>query len=212
MFTGLIEETGIIRRKTPSAGGLSFEVEAQKVLDDLKIGDSICVNGACQTVEELTQGQFSFFSVPETIQRTNLGSLSSGEEVNLERPLKPNDRLGGHLVSGHIDCVGKILKKAEERGNVVFEVSHPPEYDRYVVPKGSVALEGISLTVVDTHSGRFSVAVIPFTLKNTNLGTRRIGDKVNLEFDQTAKYIEKQSQADSSQAKLTKDFLERAGW
>lgn len=212
MFTGLVEEIGVIRKRTSLRGGLRFEVEASKVLEDLKVGDSISVNGACQTVEETSGERFSFFSIPETLERTNLRSLGLGQKVNLERPLKPSDRLGGHLVSGHVDCVGGIVKRKEQKGNVTFEVAYPREYDRYLVPKGSIAVEGISLTVVETGSGRFSVAVIPHTLKNTNLGERRAGDEVNLEFDQIAKYIDKQSQNSPAQAKLTRDFLEQAGW
>jgi len=212
MFTGLIEEIGVIREKTPSTGGLRLVVEAHKVTDDLKVGDSVSVNGVCQTVEDVGKGHFIFFSIPETIARTNLGSLSLGDKVNLERPLKPGERLGGHLVSGHIDCVGRIVKRKEMEAHTLLEVSYPPEFDRYVVPKGSIALEGISLTVTETSSGRFSVAIIPHTLENTNLGAKKIGDEVNLEFDQIAKYIEKQSQARSGKTELTKDFLERAGW
>lgn len=212
MFTGLIEEIGNIRKKTSLGGGLRFEVEASRVLEDLKVGDSISVNGACQTVEEVSGERFSFFSIPETLERTNLRSLGLGERVNLERPLKPSDRLGGHLVSGHIDCVGGIVKITKAEGNLIFELSYPREYDRYLIPKGSIAVEGISLTVVESGSGRFSIAVIPHTLKNTNLGEIRVGDEVNLEFDQIAKYIDKQSQNGPAQAKLTRDFLEQAGW
>ena len=113
MFTGLIEEIGIIRKKTPSTGGLRLEVGAHKVTDDLKVGDSVSVNGVCQTIEKVSESHFSFFSIPETIARTNLGSLSLGDKVNLERPLKPGESLGGHLVSGHVDCVGRIVKRKE---------------------------------------------------------------------------------------------------
>jgi len=212
MFTGLIEEIGVIRKRTPSTGGLRLEVEAHKVTDDLKVGDSVSVNGVCQTIEKVSESHFSFFSIPETIARTNLGSLSLGDKVNLERPLKPGERLGGHLVSGHVDCVGRIVKRKEMEAHTLLEVSYPPEFDRYVVPKGSIALEGISLTVLEASSGRFSVAIIPHTLKNTNLRGKKTGDEVNLEFDQIAKYIEKQSRARSGETELTKDFLERAGW
>lgn len=212
MFTGLIEEIGVIRKRAPSTGGLRLEVEAHKVTDDLKVGDSVSVNGVCQTIEKVSESHFSFFSIPETIARTNLGSLSLGDRVNLERPVKLGESLGGHLVSGHIDCVGRIVKRKEMEAHTLLEVSYPTEFDRYVVPKGSMALEGISLTVLETGSGRFSVAIIPHTLKNTNLGGKKTGDEVNLEFDQIAKYIEKQSQADSGRAKLTRDSLEQAGW
>jgi riboflavin synthase len=212
MFTGLIEEIGIVRKKTPSTGGLRLKVEAHKVTEDLKVGHSISVNGVCQTVEEVGKGYLIFFSIPETIARTNLGSLNVGDKVNLERPLKLGESLGGHLVSGHVDCVGRIVNRRKMEAHILLEVSYPPEFDRYVVPKGSIALEGISLTVVETTSGSFSVAIIPHTLENTNLGTRKIGEEVNLEFDQIAKYVEKQSRARSGQRELTKDFLERAGW
>lgn len=212
MFTGLIEEIGVIRKRTPSTGGLRLVVEGRKIMDDLKVGDSVSVNGVCQTVEDVGKGYFIFFSIPETIARTNLGSLSLGDKVNLERPVKLGESLGGHLISGHVDCVGRIVKRKKMEAHTLLEVSYPPEFDRYVVPKGSIALEGISLTVVEATSGRFSVAIIPHTLKNTNLGTKKIGDEVNLEFDQIAKYVEKQSRARSGEIELTKDFLERAGW
>jgi len=212
MFTGLIEEIGVIRKKTPSSGGLRLEVEAGKVTDDLEVGHSVSVNGVCQTVEGVGKGYFIFFSIPETIARTNLGSLNPGDKVNLERPVKLGESLGGHLVSGHVDCVGRIVRRRKMQAHTLLEVSYPPEFDRYVVPKGSIALEGISLTVVETTSGRFSVAIIPHTLENTNLGATKIGAEVNLEFDQIAKHIEKQSRARSGERELTKDFLERAGW
>ncbi len=212
MFTGLIEEIGVITKRTASTGGLRLEVEAHKVTDDLKVGHSVSVNGVCQTIEKVSESHFSFFSIPETIARTNLGSLTLGDKVNLERPVKLGESLGGHLVSGHVDCVGRIVKRKEMEAHTLLEVSYPTEFDRYVVPKGSIALEGISLTVVEASSGRFSVAIIPHTLKNTNLRAKKTGDEVNLEFDQIAKYIEKQSRADSGRAKLTRDSLERAGW
>lgn len=180
MFTGLIEELGALWART----GPRFTFEAELVTEDAKVGDSIAVNGCCLTVVELGPGTWSADVIDETLSRTNLGALQPGDPVNLERPVRLSDRLGGHVVQGHVDGLGEV-------------VAGPPDLvirtadTRYLVEKGSVAVDGVSLTVVGVEADRFSVAVIPHTATVTTLGRREPGDRVNLEFDLFAKYIER---------------------
>jgi riboflavin synthase len=180
MFTGLIEELGALRARD----GARFTFEAQVVTEDAKVGDSIAVNGCCLTVVELAAGTWSADVVDETLARTNLGGLRAGDPVNLERPLRLADRLGGHVVQGHVDGLGEVTSPAPD-----LVVCTPDT--RYVVEKGSIAVDGVSLTVVGVRDDRFSVALIPHTASVTTLGRRRPGDRVNLEFDILAKYVER---------------------
>ena len=180
MFTGLIEELGALWART----GSRFDFEAGLVTEGAKVGDSIAVNGCCLTVVELGPGTWSADVVDETLRRTNLGSLQPGEPVNMERPVRLSDRLGGHVVQGHVDCVGEVVAPAPDL------VVRTPD-TRYVVEKGSVAVDGVSLTVAGVDDDRFRVAVIPHTARVTTLGGRRAGDRVNLEFDILAKYVER---------------------
>lgn len=180
MFTGLIEELGALYART----GSRFDFEAELVTDGAKVGDSIAVNGCCLTVVELGSGTWSADVVEETLLRTNLGSLQPGEPVNMERPVRPSDRLGGHVVQGHVDCVGEVVAPAPDL------VVRAPD-TRYVVEKGSVSVDGVSLTVAGVDGDRFRVAVIPHTARATTLGGRHPGDRVNLEFDILAKYVER---------------------
>ncbi len=182
MFTGLVEETGWVRARR----GLRFEVEAEKVLDGLQVGDSVAHNGCCLTVVEMGRGWYAVDVVAETLARTNLGDLQPGDAVNLERPLRLQDRLGGHLVQGHVDAVGEVVTPAPD-----LCVRMPAHLARYVVEKGSIAVDGCSLTVVRAEDNTFTVAVIPHTAAVTTLGTRAVGDRVNLEVDLLAKYVEK---------------------
>ena len=180
MFTGLIEELGALRART----GSRFTFEAELVTEDAKVGDSIAVNGCCLTVVELGAGTWSADVVDETLSRTNLGALEPGDSVNLERPLRLADRMGGHVVQGHVDGLGEVIAGAPHL------VVRTPD-TRYLVEKGSVAVDGVSLTVVGVDDDRFSVAVIPHTAAATTLGRRQPGDRVNLEFDLIAKYVER---------------------
>jgi len=180
MFTGLIEELGALRART----GSRFDFEAALVIEGAKVGDSIAVNGCCLTVVALGPGTWSADVVDETLRRTNLGSLEPGEPVNMERPVRLSDRLGGHVVQGHVDGVGEVLASAPD-----LVVLTPDT--RYVVEKGSVAVDGVSLTVAGVDDDRFRVAIIPHTASVTTLGGRRPGDRVNLEFDLIAKYVER---------------------
>jgi riboflavin synthase len=180
VFTGLIEELGALRARD----GSRFTFEAELVVEAAKVGDSIAVNGCCLTVVELGSGTWSADVVDETLSRTNLGSLQPGEPVNMERPVRPSDRLGGHVVQGHVDCVGEVMAPAPDL------VVRTPD-TRYLVEKGSVAVDGVSLTVAGVDADRFRVAVIPHTARVTTLGGRHPGDGVNLEFDILAKYVER---------------------
>lgn len=189
MFTGIIEEMGIVK----SIKSKVITIEANKIFDDLKLGDSVSVNGTCLTVSSFSNKIFNADITSETLSRTNLGDLKSGFKVNLERALTLNGRLGGHIVSGHIDGVGivKNISKKSEDIELVIEV--PTNLMKYIIEKGSVAVDGISLTIakVDNNKNNFSVAIIPHTLKETVLYYKKAGDKVNIENDIIGKYVER---------------------
>lgn len=189
MFTGIIEEMGIVK----SIKSKVITIEANKIFDDLKLGDSVAVNGTCLTVSSFSNKIFNADITSETLSRTNLGDLKSGFKVNLERALTLNGRLGGHIVSGHIDGVGivKNISKKSEDIELVIEV--PTNLMKYIIEKGSVAVDGISLTIakVDNNKNNFSVAIIPHTLKETVLYYKKAGDKVNIENDIIGKYVER---------------------
>ena len=187
MFTGIVEEVGAVR----AAGGGRLTVAASTVTEDLKVGGSISVNGACLTVTSLDETSFSVDVVPETLRRTNLGGLRAGDRVNLERPVPASGRLDGHVVQGHVDGTGVVESVEPEGPALLVRFAAPAEVMRYVVPKGFVAVDGTSLTVVDCDDSGFTVTVIPFTRDNTVLGARAVGDAVNLEVDVLAKYVER---------------------
>lgn len=189
MFTGIVEELGTVG--SIKSGVLI--VDASLVLEDLDVKDSICVNGACLTVTELTGTGFQVDVVPETLRRTNLGALTSGSKVNLERSLQMGGRLGGHIVQGHVDGTGEISSIAEDGDAYLYSFAVSPELSRYIVQKGFICVDGISLTVVDCADDEFTVTLIPYTREHTVLGTKSEGNKVNLEADIMAKYIEKLS-------------------
>lgn len=187
MFTGIVEELGTVRALSRQGRVSLLSIDAAKACEGTAVGDSICVNGACLTVVKVKAGNLQFEVMPETLGLTNLGALCPGEKVNLERSLKLGDRISGHFVLGHVDCQGVIRKKSFVRGNLSFEIGIPPRQGGYVLPKGSVAVDGISLTVADLRPGAFCVYVIPHTLDNTTLGFKGPSRKVNLEFDMLAK-------------------------
>ena len=189
MFTGIVEELGTVG--SIKSGVLI--VDASLVLEDLDVKDSICVNGACLTVTELTGTGFQVDVVPETLRRTNLGELTSGSKVNLERSLQMGGRLGGHIVQGHVDGTGEISSIEEDGDAYLYSFTVSPELSRYIVQKGFICVDGISLTVVDCADDEFTVTLIPYTREHTVLGTKSEGNKVNLEADIMAKYIEKLS-------------------
>ena len=192
MFTGLIEKMGTIRRVEPMPdSGRRLVVEEASIAPELKIGDSVAVNGACLTVVSLAGDSFDFQVGPETLAKTNLHSLMPGDRVNLERSLRVGDRLGGHFVQGHVDCVGTVDGRARDGEWELVWFRCPKELTRLMVPRGSIAVDGVSLTVVQVEDDRFMVMLIPHTLDQTTLGFRNVGDAVNLEADMLAKHVQK---------------------
>ncbi|WP_433479617.1 riboflavin synthase [Spirillospora sp. CA-142024] len=191
MFTGIVEELGEIVAIAPQGDSVALTVRGPLVTEDAVHGASIAVNGVCLTVVDVKDGVFTADAIKETLDKSSLGALEPGSKVNLERPVRLSDRLGGHLVQGHVDGVGEIVSREPgERWDVVT-VSLPPELSRYLVDKGSITVDGISLTVVEAGADRFSVALIPTTLALTTLGHKKPGDPVNLEVDVVAKYVER---------------------
>lgn len=191
MFTGLTEEKGEVMRVEPGASGMKLAVRAPVVSADVKPGDSVSVNGACLTAVEVSSPTLTFDVVRETAERTTLGSLKPGDAVNLERPLRAGDRLGGHTVLGHVDGIGTVREVRQAGGESLFRFDAPPEIMQYVVQKGSIAVDGVSLTVAELDSSSFTVAVIPHTLRHTTLGDASVGSTVNLETDIIGKYVHK---------------------
>jgi riboflavin synthase len=190
MFTGLIEDVGVIGALRIEKGSAVLTVKTNLNVHSMPLGASIAVNGACLTVVKKAKGAFTVDVSPETLRRTNLDQLAVGSPVNLEQPMRLQERLGGHLVTGHVDGVGAVAAIKREGDFTVFSFRVPASLGALFVSKGSVAVDGISLTVNECGSRRFSVAIIPFTLRHTNLRTRRVGDKVNVETDLIGKYVQ----------------------
>jgi riboflavin synthase len=203
MFTGIVEGTGSVAGLAAAAdgSGARLEVAAPWLAGQLRLGESVAVNGCCVTVAEATPGGFAADLVAETLRRTALGGLAAGARVNLERPLPLGGRLGGHLVQGHVDGVARVLDRTPVGDGEEVRVELPAELERYVVEKGSIAVDGVSLTVAATGPGWFAVALVPHTLEVTTLGERSPGDPVQLEVDVVAKYVER----------LVAPFRDRAG-
>lgn len=210
MFTGIIEEKGVVAEISHGSKSCRITICAEKILDDVKIGDSIAVNGACLTVAELSPPCFTADVMAETVRRTGLRTLVKGCEVNLERAMMMSGRFGGHIVTGHIDGIGTITNMTVEENAVIVRISAEYEIIKYIVKKGSIALDGISLTVAEVGKNDFMVSVIPHTARETTLLNRRVGDKVNIECDIIGKYIERlNSHTDSG---ITMDFLTENGF
>ena len=192
MFTGIVEELGTVRAVVHHDGGARLEITADRVLDDVELGASIAVDGCCLTVVDHGAGWWAADAVTETLDRTSLGALTAGDRVNLERPVRLADRLGGHLVQGHVDAVGTVTAQVPEPdGSTRMTFAAPAAVLRYVVEKGSITVDGISLTVAACTDDGFTVAVIPHTLAVTTLGTKGLHAPVNLEVDVVAKYVER---------------------
>jgi riboflavin synthase len=189
MFTGLVEAMGTIAAAEPRDGGLRIWIDAGTLEAEPQLGDSVAVDGCCLTVVAGEGSRLAFDAIPETLRRTTLGRRGVGDAVNLELPLLPTDRLGGHFVQGHVDAVAEVVDRRSEGADVVLTLRLPPELTRQVVEKGSIAIDGVSMTVAAVAGDRFSVALIPHTLAVTTLGLRQPGDAVNLEGDVLAKYI-----------------------
>ena len=212
MFTGIIEEIGKIKVIRQGSRSVVLEIEATKVLEDTRVGDSIATNGVCLTVTAMGNGYFSADVMPETMSRTSLGGLKPGDRVNLERALCLNSRLGGHIVAGHVDGVGRIRDKVQDEIAIWLTIAASPEILHYVIEKGSVAVDGVSLTVAYVDETVFKVSVIPHTQEETTLTTKRIGEIVNLENDLIGKYVEKLMQPGNIRNGLTLDFLQAHGF
>ncbi|MDR3665401.1 MAG: riboflavin synthase [Ignavibacteriaceae bacterium] len=191
MFTGLVEEKGKLINKIKTGDSFRFVFTAQKVFDDLNIGSSISVNGVCLTVVELNKNSFAVDTIEETLKKTNLGNLQVNDNVNLERPLKADARLGGHFVLGHVDTIGKVEKIEVLSNSHFITISFPHNFKQYLIYVGSVAIDGVSMTVAEVNSNSFSVGIIPHTWSETVFSDKVIGSSVNLEFDVLGKYVEK---------------------
>lgn len=211
MFTGIIEDFGVVKKV--STGKLSIQTK----LDDIKLGDSISINGVCLTVtghriQDIGLRTFSVDVADETYKKTNLGKLKPKDKVNLERALRADSRLGGHIVTGHVEFVSKILKIQNTKSkSKVFVFSYPEESSKYIVPKGSISIDGISLTIVEVKKTSFSVSVIPHTLTNATLGFKKVNDTVNIEPDILAKYVQQQSKS-QQKSKVSWDLLKKTGF
>jgi riboflavin synthase len=218
MFTGIIEEIGMLKSIRHGHKSAALEIKATKVLTGTRVGDSISVNGVCLTVTTLGSDSFTADMMPETLKRSNLGTLHPGNPLNLERAMQMGDRFGGHIVSGHIDGEGTILNFKEDDNAIWITIEAEPSLLRYIVDKGSIAIDGISLTVVSAEERTFKVSIIPHTRHETTLCSKAPGSKVNLECDIVAKYIErfsgfgKQFSAENRSSKISLSFLEDNGY
>ncbi len=213
MFTGIVEEIGTIKSIKTNTLGLDICIEARKILEDINLGDSISVNGCCQTVTNISSNSFTVQAVVETVNLTNFQYLKQNSQVNLERALTLSSRLGGHIVSGHIDGTG-VVKSIENMGNsVIFKINASKDITNYIIYKGSITVNGVSLTVCNLNDNDFSVSVIPHTIENTNFKNLKVGDIVNLEPDVIAKYVEKLiCKDDNNSNKITLEFLKENGF
>lgn len=216
MFTGIIEELGTVERVTRGRVSAVIAIRAEHILSDLKIGDSVAVNGVCLTATGLTGHGFTADVMHETLDRSALAGLGPGSPVNLERAMAAaNGRFGGHIVAGHVDGVGTIAAIEKDDNAIWFTITAPAQVLRYVVEKGSIAIDGISLTVARVETDRFAVSVIPHTAAVTLLGQRRTGDRVNLESDLVGKYVERllrPAPEEKGQSRLTMEFLSQHGF
>ncbi len=212
MFTGIVEEIGIVKSLEFKANGAKIVIGCQKVVEDVKIGDSIAIDGVCQTVIAFNSSEFSAEISDETLKVTTLGNLKSGNTVNLERALTLSSRLGGHIVSGHVDCMGKFIniEKLSDFYNLQFEISE--EQEKYVVYKGSITINGVSLTVANIEDNIVSVAIIPHTYNNTSLKDLKLGQDVNIETDILGKYVEKFLSAKDNKKGISMNFLQENGF
>ncbi|MCM8778257.1 MAG: riboflavin synthase [Candidatus Omnitrophica bacterium] len=210
MFTGIIEELGYVDKISREGGSLRLEIKAEKITSELKIGESVSVNGVCLTIVGIKKDNLIFDCMEETIKCTNLGLLRLREKVNLEKALRPNSLLSGHIVLGHVDGMGKISKKIKKATAVVLSVEANKEILDYLVPKGSIALDGVSLTLGEIGRNYFSVNLIPHTLKTTTLGFKDVNDYLNIEIDILAKYMRKFLLKEDNS--LTEDFLKEHGF
>lgn len=216
MFTGIVEEMGVIKSLEPTLAGLRLTILASTIMGDLPIGASVSVSGACLTVVAIGEGAFTVDVSPETLAVTSLGKAAAGLPVNLERAMKLSERIGGHLVAGHVDAVGWVRERRQDGNAVILTIEAPPEILRYCVPKGSVTVDGVSMTLNALTDRSFTLAVIPHTAQVTTLGLKKAGDPVNLEADLIGKYVERllqeRGQAPAKSAPvIDRDYLQKRG-
>jgi riboflavin synthase len=212
MFTGIIEEIGVVKSVLKSSRSSKLEITAGKIPGDMKVGDSINTDGVCLTVTSFTKDHFTADVMPESMERSGLGKLKPGSRVNLERAIRLSDRLSGHLVSGHIDGTGIISRTRRDENAIWLTVATDGKWTRYMVEKGSVAVDGVSLTIARMDAGSFEVSVIPHTQSETTLTSKNTGDTVNIECDMIGKYIEKMMNGNKGQGKLDMNFLAEQGF
>lgn len=208
MFTGLIEEIGIVKAIRQIGGGKRFTIYASKIFDDLKIDDSVALNGVCQTVVKITGDSFEVEAVEETLRKTTLNKIRTGSKLNIERAVRLSDRMGGHLVQGHVDCIGYILGIIPESAGKLVWVSFPDSFRKYIVPVGSICINGVSITVAKVEQNKFMVSIIPHTWDITLMKELKNGDEVNLEFDIIGKYVENMMTPHLDSISNSKSFLE----
>ncbi|MBM6619937.1 riboflavin synthase [Bacillus suaedaesalsae] len=215
MFTGIIEEIGIVERMVQQGEAIVLTIQANKILTDVHLGDSIAVNGVCLTVTSFTNHRFSVDIMPETVRSTSLQQLRKGSKVNLERAMSANGRFGGHFVSGHVDGVGTIVNKTRVSNAIYYEIELPEELSRFVLLKGSICVDGTSLTVFGKADRSFTISLIPHTLSETIIGAKDAGDIVNLECDMLAKYIEQfvmMRESNTKKSSISEGFLKEQGY
>ena len=191
MFTGIIEEVGTVSSVQAEADSTVFTINAPGIMDDVHVDDSICVNGCCLTVTNITNNLLNVRAISETLKKTTLGEWKTGDLVNLERAVRADSRLGGHIVQGHVDTTGTVTSINELDQGIELWISFPQSFSTWIIPVGSICVDGISLTVAELKNDSFKVAIIPHTLSKTTIGMKHIGNRVNLEFDVLAKYIQK---------------------
>jgi riboflavin synthase len=211
MFTGIIEEIGTIQQMKQTGEAIVLTIGARKVLEDVQLGDSIAVNGVCLTVTSFTDRSFTVDVMPETVKATSLRTLTRGSKVNLERAMAANGRFGGHFVSGHVDGIGEIVRKQPVANAVYYDIKVPRELRKYMILKGSVAVDGTSLTIFGLTDETLTISLIPHTREATILGEKKVGDIVNIECDVIGKYVE-QFVNGKKEETITLDFLEKHGY
>ncbi len=212
MFTGIIEEVGTLRDVRKGGDSAVLLVQASEIMSDVHMGDSVAVNGVCLTVTSLSSDSFTADVMHETLNRSSLGSLRAGSPVNLERAMPANGRFGGHIVTGHIDGVGTVSEIRRDGNAVWYTIKTPPPLLRYIIEKGSIAIDGVSLTVAKVNGNGFSVSIIPHTASSTTLSVRRVGDSVNLENDCIGKYVERLMGNEPHNSHITTGFLMEHGF
>ncbi|WP_243386454.1 riboflavin synthase [Bacillus kexueae] len=215
MFTGIVEEIGKVSKILGTNEAITLTIEASKVLEDVHLGDSIAVNGVCLTVTSFSSSSFTVDVMPETMKATSLKMIQQGSKVNLERAMAANGRFGGHFVSGHVDGMGEIVRKKREENAVYYDIKAPKELLNFMILKGSVAIDGTSLTIFGINDHHFTLSLIPHTMSESIIGEKEIGDVVNIECDMIAKYIKKyvtEPNAEEARSPITKEFLLKNGF